>query len=106
MDASRPASGFFTIRGMMGSAAVMYSACAAATPPLASMRSATGARLSSRARSSQVLSGSAGPGPTGHAIVAKITLAAGGNRGRAGWPQGNSAPEVESIADLAQAGAR
>ena len=55
---------------------------AAATWPRASMRSAAGSRLSSRARSSLVLSGSADPGPTGHAIVSKITLAARGNCGR------------------------
>jgi Transposase DDE domain group 1 len=68
--------------GTMRSAAVMYPASHAATWLQASMRSAAGSRLSSRARSSVVLSGSADPGPTGHAIVSKITLAARGNCGR------------------------
>jgi Transposase DDE domain group 1 len=68
--------------GMVRSAAVMYPASHAATWLRASMRSAAGSRLSSRARSSVVLSGSADPGLTGHAIVSKITLAARGNCGR------------------------
>jgi Transposase DDE domain group 1 len=65
--------------GMVRSAAVMYPASHAATWLRASMRSAAGSRLSSRARRSVVLSGSADPGLTGHAIVSKITLAARGN---------------------------
>ena len=68
--------------GMVRSAAVMYPASHAATWLRASMRSAAGSRLSSRARSSVLLSGSADPGLTGHAIVSKITLAARGNCGR------------------------
>jgi hypothetical protein len=58
---------------MTFSAAPMYSACG---PAVASMRFAIGPRLSSRAQSSAVFSGSTDPGPTGHVIVAKITTAA------------------------------
>ena len=68
--------------GMVRSAAVMYPASHAATWLRALMRSAAGSRLSSRARSSVLLSGSADPGLTGHAIVSKIALAARGNCGR------------------------
>jgi hypothetical protein len=60
------------------SAAAMYSAFGAAAWPLASMRSAGGTRLSRRARSSVLLPGSTAPGPTGHAIASKNTIAARG----------------------------
>ena len=65
--------------GMSRSAAAMYSAFGAVIWPLASMRSAGSSLLSRRARSSSLLSGSAAPGPTGHAIASKNAIAARGS---------------------------